>query len=121
MRAKHRNYRIMQSSTSTCRFPPAGPAALSKQAFLENAGNSLPVEKIRLSMKVLFAGLLLSLAWPVAVQAANSFGSVYISEFLADNQHGLKDDDGERSSWIELYNGGTGTVDLNGWYLTDSA
>jgi len=48
------------------------------------------------------------------------FSSAYISEFLLDNQRGLKDDDGEHSGWIELYNPTAGTINLSGWSLTDN-
>jgi hypothetical protein len=44
-----------------------------------------------------------------------------ITEFLAENERGLADEDGERQDWIEIYNAGTNTVNLNGWYLTDAA
>ncbi len=64
--------------------------------------------------------MLLSLLLPAALHAADTFNSVYISELMADCQRGLLDDDGERSGWIELYNGGSGTVSLNGWFLTDT-
>ncbi len=66
------------------------------------------------------ARLLLILGLAVPAQAADVFNSAYISEFLADNQQGLKDDDGDRSSWIELYNGGSARVNLSGWFLTDN-
>jgi hypothetical protein len=66
------------------------------------------------------AGLLLTLGPAVSVQATNTFNSAYISEFLAENQSGLKDDEGNRSNWIELHNGGAAPVNLAGWFLTDS-
>jgi len=44
-----------------------------------------------------------------------------ISEFLAKNNSGLKDDTGLYSDWIELHNTGDATADLSGWRLTDSA
>ncbi|MBN1417767.1 MAG: CotH kinase family protein [Planctomycetes bacterium] len=44
---------------------------------------------------------------------------VVISEFLAINESGLTDEDGDRSDWIELYNAGATTVNLEGWALTD--
>ncbi|MGE9270020.1 MAG: lamin tail domain-containing protein [Verrucomicrobiales bacterium] len=44
---------------------------------------------------------------------------VVISEFMAKNDSGLVDGDGEYSDWIELYNTGDDTVDLTGWYLSD--
>jgi hypothetical protein len=46
---------------------------------------------------------------------------VLITEFVAENERGLADEDGERQDWIEIYNAGTNTVNLNGWYLTDAA
>ncbi|MDD4869941.1 MAG: lamin tail domain-containing protein [Kiritimatiellae bacterium] len=45
---------------------------------------------------------------------------VSITEFMADNNKTLADEDGQYSDWIEIYNSGTGTVDLTGWYLTDN-
>ena len=48
-----------------------------------------------------------------------SFGDVRINEILAANRLGLRDEDGDREDWIELYNAGTTAVDLSGWYLTD--
>src|SRR6266498_2296152 len=44
---------------------------------------------------------------------------VIVSEFVADNKSTLADEDGEFPDWIEVYNTGTGTVNLNGWSLTD--
>jgi hypothetical protein len=46
---------------------------------------------------------------------------VIISEFLADNDTGLRDEDADRSDWIELYNSGSEPVNLEGWFLTDDA
>lgn len=47
-------------------------------------------------------------------------GSVIINEFMAANRTGLKDEDGETSDWIELYNAGSRPVELAGWSLTDA-
>ena len=44
-----------------------------------------------------------------------------ITEFLASNDDGLRDEDGDSSDWIELHNGGLEPIDLDGWPLTDSA
>ncbi len=66
------------------------------------------------------ASLLLALGLAVPIQGADTFSSAYISEFLADNQQGLKDNDGNRSGWIEIHDGGASPVNLAGWYLTDS-
>lgn len=42
-----------------------------------------------------------------------------ISEFMASNQSGLLDEDGDDEDWIEIYNPGASAVDLAGWHLTD--
>lgn len=44
-----------------------------------------------------------------------------LSEFMASNQSGMTDEDGDRSDWIEIYNTGTEPASLNGWYLSDDA
>ena len=67
------------------------------------------------------ASLLLALVWLAAARAADPFSSVYINEFMADNQRGPRANDGDRSGWIELYNGGSSPVNLVGWFLTDNA
>lgn len=45
--------------------------------------------------------------------------SPVISEFLAGNQTGLRDEDGELSDWIEIHNPDATPVSLSGWSLTD--
>jgi hypothetical protein len=45
---------------------------------------------------------------------------VTITEFVASNTSGLRDEDGAYSDWIEILNAGTNTVNLNGWFLTDT-
>ena len=37
------------------------------------------------------------------------------------NSHGISDEDGTHSDWIELSNLGPQQASLDGWYLTDSA
>src|ERR1043165_1104428 len=46
-------------------------------------------------------------------------GDLLINEILASNQTGLTDEDGQQEDWIEIYNRGTNTVNLNGWSLSD--
>jgi hypothetical protein len=53
------------------------------------------------------------------LSAVTARADVIISEFLANNNTGLADEDGERGDWIELYNDGASVVNLNGWRLTD--
>ncbi len=47
--------------------------------------------------------------------------SVHLSEFLASNDRILADEDGEFNDWVELYNDENIPVNLDGWYITDSA
>jgi len=42
-----------------------------------------------------------------------------ISEFLADNVTGIKDEDGSEPDWIEIHNPDASPVNLAGWALTD--
>ena len=59
--------------------------------------------------------LLLTLAF-----AARAAEPVFISEFLASNNGGLRDEDGDAPDWIEIFNSGSTNVNLNGWFLTDA-
>jgi hypothetical protein len=45
--------------------------------------------------------------------------SPIISEFLARNDGGLRDGDGRTSDWIEIFNAGDQSVNLEGYRLTD--
>ncbi|MGJ8725922.1 MAG: lamin tail domain-containing protein [Roseibacillus sp.] len=53
--------------------------------------------------------------------SALSPGQVVITEFLASNDSGIEDENGDRKDWIELHNTGSALVDLDGWSLTDKA
>ncbi len=44
---------------------------------------------------------------------------VIISEFLAVNTTGVRDDDANRSAWVELLNAGSDVANLENWSLTD--
>ncbi len=50
-----------------------------------------------------------------------NFGHPILSEFLANNGHGITDEDGDTSDWIEIWNTTASTLDLSGWRLTDDA
>ena len=52
---------------------------------------------------------------------STAHADIVISEFLANNNIGLTDEDGETSDWVELFNNGASTVNLAGWRLTDDA
>ena len=46
---------------------------------------------------------------------------VVISEFMADNNRTLDDEEGDASDWIEILNPSSTAVDLGGWHLTDDS
>ncbi len=52
--------------------------------------------------------------------AASANAQVFLSEFMAINDSIIADEDGDFSDWIEIHNSSGATVDLTGWYLTDS-
>lgn len=45
---------------------------------------------------------------------------VVISEFVAENDTGLKDEDGDQPDWIELFNTDNTPASVGGWWLSDS-
>ena len=53
------------------------------------------------------------------VPAALPVGTVRINEVVAWNAAGLPDENGLLQDWLELYNSGSGPVDLRGWHLSD--
>src|SRR5262245_19359757 len=56
-----------------------------------------------------------------AAPVVHSQYNLLITEFVASNVRSLADEDGDNEDWIEIYNAGTNTVNLDGWYLTDNA
>ncbi len=46
---------------------------------------------------------------------------VVINEFVASNDQGVADEDGDFEDWVELYNAGTALVNLEGYALSDDA
>ena len=73
-------------------------------------------ERLRISRRIACA--LVGLALFFAGAALR--GEVIITEFLAENDGGLADVDGDHPDWIELFNNGAGSVDLAGWRLSDN-
>lgn len=67
--------------------------------------------RLKVSLTVVLAAL--------STMVAKSSG-VSINEFMAVNNTVLADEDGQYSDWIEIHNHGTNSVDLAGWYLTDT-
>jgi len=58
-------------------------------------------------------------AWEYQLDHTAPPSLVLISEFLAINDHGIRDEDGDREDWIELVNYGPEPISLGGWSLTD--
>lgn len=53
--------------------------------------------------------------------AGTASAQLRISEFLANNVSGLRDEINEHEDWIEIENPTAATVSLSGWYLTDDS
>jgi len=47
-------------------------------------------------------------------------GKLYITEIMANNTYTHKDEDGDYSDYIEIYNGYNHQINLEGYYLSDS-
>ena len=60
-----------------------------------------------------------ALAALAALSLSASAQSPVISEFLASNDDGIVDSDGDSSDWIEIHNPTGGTINLSNWHLTD--
>ncbi len=56
-----------------------------------------------------------------ALGSLAAYGEPVLSEFMADNDSVLADQDGDYADWIEIYNPDPVATNLNGWYLTDKA
>lgn len=57
--------------------------------------------------------------WSYVLDPNAAEPDIIITEFMAGNTRTLADEDGDFPDWIEIYNTGTISVDLNGWSLTD--
>ncbi|HAN83955.1 MAG TPA: hypothetical protein DCQ59_12080, partial [Verrucomicrobiales bacterium] len=53
------------------------------------------------------------------IAGAETLDDAIISEFVADNNDGIVDEDGDREDWIEIWNTSGEAGDLSGWHLTD--
>ena len=81
---------------------------------VQSPENHTPMPLFRRSIPVIW---LLAFGLLMIPQAS---ARLYISEFLADNNDGLLDSDGDPSDWIELFNSGSDAIQLGGYYLTDN-
>lgn len=56
-----------------------------------------------------------------ALEVLTASGGLVLSEFVAENDSGLRDADGQQSDWIELHNTSTTAQSTAGFFLTDDA
>ena len=54
------------------------------------------------------------------VRTLPAYDSLWLNELQAANSTGIQDNAGDRDPWIELYNGGTNTISLDGYYLANN-
>ena len=57
----------------------------------------------------------------IASLAHNVFADLRINEIMSSNLLTIKDENGDSSDWVELYNPDSVAVNLQGWALSDSA
>src|SRR5689334_571736 len=68
-----------------------------------------------------FPGVLLVVSFLCVISASlRAQEPVQITEFMALNNTTLKDEDGDREDWIEIHNFSSNSVNLAGWFLTDT-
>lgn len=68
-----------------------------------------------------FAPVALAMILTLPLLGTTAHATLSISEFVANNDTGLQDEDGDESDWIEIYNDGPSDVGLAGYFLTDDA
>jgi hypothetical protein len=66
------------------------------------------------TITLLFSLIILYVALPIYSQ------NLKINEVMASNSTTITDEDGDYPDWIELYNHGSDTIDLNGYGLSDN-
>jgi hypothetical protein len=59
--------------------------------------------------------------WNYTLDPTAPLADVILSEFLAENANGDRDNFASRSDWIELFNRSDTAADLDGWFLTDDS
>ena len=58
-------------------------------------------------------------SWSFTVDPAAPGPGIFLNEFLADNDRTLRDEDGDKSDWIELFNSDRRSISVAGWWLSD--
>ena len=83
--------------------PPPGPVQVSWRADHQITDLAVPPNA--------FAGG----SWSYTIDPNVAPPGVIISEFMANNNKGIRDEDGERTDWLELFNSGYVTANLDGY------
>jgi hypothetical protein len=91
-------------------FSPVAPGKIPVSWNLASPITDLSSNSNRLSNPAPFS-------YTVNPSAVTSF--VSISEFMAENTQTIRDDQGQRSDWVEIYNNASQALNLGGWFLTD--
>ena len=68
------------------------------------------------TMRTLLAAVGFMWLWSISPVFSQT---VVLNEYVAQNGGTIADEDGDFEDWIELYNAGTGAVDLAGWGISD--
>ena len=92
-----------------------GPPAVGRAPLARRAR---PVVSLDICPPVWFRLLLALSLWTSAL--AQGVPAPVISEFLASNSGGLRDEEGDSPDWMEIHNPGATPVNLGGWFLTDA-
>ena len=58
-------------------------------------------------------------SWTYTIDPNLKAVGVVLNEFLADNDGGIRDEDGTDSDWIEIHNSSNQPAPMSGWSLTD--
>ena len=67
-----------------------------------------------------WSGILLSLLLPAVLSSGSAkAASLVINEFMASNGSSIQDPQGQYDDWVEIYNYGSGPINIGGMYLTD--
>jgi len=58
-------------------------------------------------------------SWSYTIDPNLKAAGLLLNEFLADNEGGIRDEDGTDSDWIEVHNSSNQPAPMSGWSLTD--
>lgn len=57
----------------------------------------------------------------ILIHAGPLHGQLTLTEFMATGNSVIADEDGDYPDWVEVHNGGTNALNLDGWFLTDNS